>query len=102
MTDATRENEAARIIFKKMIHPTNEWMSNFYDQDRAVCFSAARAVLDAPASELTAAYERIEELEVTLKAVRDALRDGTDPFDIIEHCVEIIDDELTDKTVLAA
>ena len=47
--------------------------------------------------ELAAAYERIEELEAALATVRTALRDGTEPFDIIEHGVEMIDRALDER-----
>lgn len=52
--------------------------------------------------ELAAAYERIEELETTLRRVRAVLIDDTEPFDTIEICLAHIDGALVDKTVLAA
>jgi hypothetical protein len=48
-------------------------------------------------TEIAAAYERIDELEKTLQNVRCILRDGHDPFDIIEAAVDAIDRALDER-----
>ena len=112
-----RQNVIARIIFKKMVHSTDEWMSNCWDRRREACLSAAEDILAAIAQdaaedhfarraaarheyhELHAAYERITELGNALLAVRATLRDEADPFDLIEKAISTIDHTLDERVV---
>jgi len=49
-------------------------------------------------TELEAAYERIVDLEGVLQLLRDTLTGG-DPFDVLDECVGLIDEALSEKVL---